>query len=592
MFRKPKLLFAVALLLAPPFAFNALAALTPSQQLAKIADDYFEQRLSLFSLSATEDVGDPRFEGQLQIEIAPAHLAQRSALYKTTLSALRAVAPSSLTADEKLTAELLRYEAQLKLDGLAYPAHLLPVDHLDCVPIKLADWAGGQSVQPFKTVANYDNFLRRIDKLPQWVDQAIANMREGMRVGVTQSRSIIERVLPQLEELNIPDATKSAFYSPIARLPEAFSSADRIRLAANYQRVLAERVLPAQAKLVAFLKTEYLPKTRTTAGFGALPNGAAWYAHQVRDNTSTNLSPAAIHALGLKEVARIRNEMEAVKIQVGFKGTLNEFLRGIKSRNTLVPFKTEEEVIARFKAIDTSIAPKLAALFGRTPKAALDIRPVDKLTRDTASSSYILPAIDGSRPGVFYAAVADPLKFTSHDMTALFLHEGQPGHHFQMALQQELDVPRFRRFAWHNAYGEGWALYAESLGKEMGVYADPFTYLGRLQAELIRAVRLVTDTGLHDKNWTREETIAYMMKNQGVDEASARRATERYMVWVGQALGYKIGELKILELRAAAQQKLGDKFDIKSFHDAVLTAGSLPLTMLEERVNAWVAQVK
>jgi uncharacterized protein (DUF885 family) len=592
MLRKIKLLRLAALLAAPAFALHGLAVSASNQQLAKIADDYFEQRLSLFSLSATEDVGDPRFEGQLQIEIAPAHLAKRSALYNATLTALKTVAPATLTADEKLTAELLRYEVQLKLDGLAYPAHLLPVDHLDCVPIKLADWAGGQSVQPFKTVANYDNFLRRIDKLPAWVDQAIANMREGMRVGVTQSRSIIERVLPQLEELNAMAATKSAFYGPIDRLPALFSKADRARLAANYQRVLTERVLPAQAKLVAFLKTEYLPKTRTTAGVGALPNGAAWYAHQVRDNTSANLSPAAIHALGLKEVARIRDEMESVKVQVGFKGTLNEFLQSIKSRNALLPFKAEEEVIARFKAIDTSIAPKLAALFGRTPKAALDIRPVDKLTRDTASSSYILPAVDGSRPGVFYAAIADPLKFTSHDMTALFLHEGQPGHHFQMALQQELELPRFRRFAWHNAYGEGWALYAESLGKEMGVYADPFTYLGRLQAELIRAVRLVTDTGLHDKNWTREETMAYMMKNQGVDEASARRATERYMVWVGQALGYKIGELKILELRAAAQQKLGDKFDIKSFHDAVLTAGSLPLTMLEARVNAWVAQVK
>jgi uncharacterized protein (DUF885 family) len=294
--------------------------------------------------------------------------------------------------------------------------------------------------------------------------------------------------------------------------------------------------------------------------------------------------------LGLTEVARIRDEMDIIRIQVGFKGTLNEFLQGIKTRATLMPFKTEEQVIAQFKAIDTGMAAKLAGLFGRTPKAALDIRPVDKLTRDTASSSYILPAIDGSRPGVFYAAIPDPLKFTSHDMTALFLHEGQPGHHFQMALQQELDLPRFRRFAWHNAYGEGWALYAESLGKEMGVYADPFTYLGRLQAELVRAVRLVTDTGLHDKGWTREETMAYMTKNQGVGEDSARRATERYMVWPGQALGYKIGELKILELRTSAQQKLGAKFNIKSFHDQVLTAGSLPLTMLEARINAWVAR--
>ena len=339
MFIKIKLLHLAALFMLPAIALHGNAASAPNQQLAKIAEDYFEQRLALFSLAATEEVGDARFEGQLQIEIAPAHLAKRSALYKATLAALKTIASATLSDDEKLTAELLRYEAQLKLDGLPYPAHLLPVDHLDCVPIKLADWAGGQSVQPFKTVANNDNFLRRIDKLPLWVDQAIENMREGLRVGATQSRSIIERVLPQLEELNVLDATKSAFYSPIDRLPATFSKADNARLTTSYHRVLTQRLLPAQATLVAFLKTEYLPKTRTTAGLGALPSGAAWYAHQVRDNTSTNLSPTVIHALGLNlETAVDRLNLSEMPEFIGTSKILCHHLSGESATDVIALF--------------------------------------------------------------------------------------------------------------------------------------------------------------------------------------------------------------------------------------------------------------
>lgn len=283
--------------------------------------------------------------------------------------------------------------------------------------------------------------------------------------------------------------------------------------------------------------------------------------------------------------------METVKAKVGYKGALTDFLKGLEERAELKPFKTDEEVLARFEAVNKRIQPQLSQLFGRGPKAPLEIRPVDILVRDSASSHYILPAVDGSRPGVFYAVIQDPLKFTTPSMTSLFLHEGQPGHHFQMALQQELDMPRFRRFAWYDAYGEGWALYAESLGRELGVYDDPFTYLGRLQAELVRAVRLVADTGLHAKGWSREQTIRYMMETEGSTEASARRSTERYMAWPGQALAYKIGELKILELRECAQKALGAGFDIRAFHDEVLGHGALPLSMLETCVSDWISRV-
>ncbi|MBL8525544.1 MAG: DUF885 domain-containing protein, partial [Betaproteobacteria bacterium] len=312
----------------------------------------------------------------------------------------------------------------------------------------------------------------------------------------------------------------------------------------------------------------------------------------VRESTTTDLTAEQIHANGLKEVARIHREMETIKAKVGFDGPLFDFLKAIDTRGDLLPFKTDDEVLAQFRAIDARVEPALSRLFGRAPKAKMEIRPVDPLIRDSASSHYILPALDGSRPGVFYAVIHDPHKFSTPGMAALLLHEGRPGHHFHMALQQELDIPKFRRFLWYDAYGEGWALYAESLGRELGLYDDPYNYLGRLQMELVRAVRLVVDTGLHAKGWSREQTIKYIMDNQGATEANARRATERYMASPGQALSYKVGELKLLELRNRAQQALGSRFDLRAFHDEVLGSGALPLTMLESRIDSWAVQQK
>jgi uncharacterized protein (DUF885 family) len=375
-------------------------------------------------------------------------------------------------------------------------------------------------------------------------------------------------------------------------MPASFSADDKARLTAAYRKALSEKIIPAQIKMYQFIKNDYLPKTRTSAGFGGMPGGAEWYRFQVRDSTTTTMSVEEIHALGIKEVARIRGEMEKVKIHVGFKGALNDFLKTLETRPDLTPFKTDAEVLARFESLNAKVKPQLAQLFGRAPKAPLEIRPVDKLIRDSVSSHYILPAIDGSRPGVFYAVIHDPLKYTTPSMAALFLHEGQPGHHFQMAIQQELTLPRFRRYLWYDAYGEGWALYAESLGRELGVYDDPYAYLGRLQSELVRAIRLVVDTGLHAKGWTREQTIHYIMTTEGITEANARRATERYMVWPAQALSYKIGELKIIALRERAQKTLGKKFDIRTFHDEVLDNGPLPLSMLETRVDDWVSGIR
>ena len=342
-------------------------------------------------------------------------------------------------------------------------------------------------------------------------------------------------------------------------------------------------------RLVAFLEKEYLPKCRTSSGIDAVPHGKAWYDYMVRYYTTTTMKPDQIHALGLKEVARIRGEMEKVKAVYKFNGSLNDFFKWHEALPASYPFKTEPEVLDAYAMLNQRIMAKLPDLFGRTPKAPLEIRAEPELTRSTASDHYSSPAADGSRPGVFYVVIEDPTKHPSNLMATLFIHEGQPGHHFHIALQQELSLPKFRQYGNITAFTEGWALYAETLGREMGLYEDPNFYLGHLSDELLRAVRLVTDTGLHTMGWTREQTIQYMMETQGYSEHESQRYTERYMASPGQALAYKIGSLKIQELRERARTKLGARFSLKDYHDQVLSDGALPLHLLEAKVDRWIA---
>ena len=414
-------------------------------------------------------------------------------------------------------------------------------------------------------------------------------MREGVHTGIVMPRPLIERALPSLQAMTEKDIEKSVFFTAIKIMPESFSAADRKRLASAYRNAIHTRLQPSMAKLVHFLETEYLPACRSSAGIDALPNGKAWYAFQVRSQTTTAMNPEEIHALGLKEVARIRNEMEKIKTHYKFEGDVTAFLKWHFEQPQFRPFKTEQEVLDAYAVLNTKLLAKLPDFFGRSPKAPLEIRAEPELTRATASDHYSSPAADGSRPGVFFTVIEDPKKYRTTGMSTLFLHEGQPGHHYHIALQQELPLPKFRKHGWYTAYGEGWALYAETLGHEMGLFDDPNAYLGHLQDELLRAVRLVTDTGLHAKGWSREQTMKYMMETEGVPEAEARRATERYMAWPGQALAYKVGALKIQQLRERARQQLGERFKLKDFHDLVLRDGALPLSVLEVQVDQWIA---
>ena len=476
----------------------------------------------------------------------------------------------------------------MKLEELRYDFYLTPFNQFYAVPLTLVQFASTEGSQPFRTVADYEAFLQRLDGFSGWVDSAIANMREGMGKQVVQPKVLMNHVLPQLKTQIVADPTRSGFYTPVKKFPAAFSDADRTRLTAAYRKIVEEKITPAFTRLHDFVEKEYLPRCRDTSGLSAIPNGAAMYAFRARENTTTDAKPEEIHQTGLREVARIRGEMDLVRKQVGFDGDLNAFLVSVSRDPKLMPFKSEAEVIDAYRAIQRRVEPHLDKLFSRKPRAALDIRPEPEITRATAAAHYNVGAPDGSRPGVFFAPVRDPATYSTPEMTALFLHEGMPGHHFESSLTQESSLSRFRRFTRFNAYGEGWALYAEGLGREMGLYDEPYPYLGRLLKEMHRAIRLVVDTGIHAKGWTREQAIAYSMENEGGREANHVQEIERYMAIPGQALAYKVGELKILELRRRAESKLGAKFDIREFHHELLKDGNLPLAVLEEKMNRWI----
>jgi uncharacterized protein (DUF885 family) len=565
------------------------AKLTEGEKLAAIAERYFQDGLALNPLFASQITGDPKYEGELEIDIAPVYRVKVRTILQRVQREQAALNVKQLPPADQLTFALLEEEVKRRLESLRFPGDLLPVNQYGGMPVQIAQFGSGQDIQPLKTVQNYRNYLKRLEKISEWNEQAMTNMRAGIERGIVPPKVLIERALPSLQALTNKDLDKSAFTLALRNMPTTFSAADRDALTAEYRAAAETRLIPSMEKLVAFLEKEYLPKCRSTPGIDALPNGKSWYEFSVRNYTTTRMKPEEIHALGLKEVARIRGEMEKVKAAYKFKGTLNEFFKWHEALPENRPFKTEQEVLDAYAALNKKIIQKLPDLFGRSPKAPLEIRAEPELTRATASDHYSSPALDGSRPGVFFAVIEDPTKYATTGMATLYIHEGQPGHHYHIAMQQELPLPKFRQHGWVTAYGEGWALYAETLGREMGLYEDPNSYLGHLSDELLRAVRLVTDTGLHSKGWTREQSIKYMMDMQGYSESESRRATERYMAWPGQALAYKIGSLKIQELRERAKKKLGAKFSLKSYHDQVLSDGALPLVLLEAKIDAWIA---
>jgi uncharacterized protein (DUF885 family) len=573
----------------------AVATVTPAQraaQLGQLYNDYWEASLQLNPLQSTF-VGETRYNDQLPDFFSAEFRARAEAFSKEWLAKAQAIGSEGLSGQDLISYEIFVREREQEIAGNRFPDWQMPLNQFTNLAGFFAQLGSGTSAQPFKTVKDYDNWLARGGRFPTLMDSLMASMREGMKSGVVQPKVLMEKVLPQLDALIKEKPEDTLFWQPIANLPADFPEADKTRLTAAYRALIADQLLPTYVKLRAFVADEYLPACRDSVSLAALPDGQAWYAFRAETSTTTKLSPAEIHDIGLAEVARIHGEMQQVMQQVGFKGDLKAFFAFMTSDKQF-QFASEDALLAAYRALEAKANAATPALFSLTPKAPFEIRPVEPFrAQSAAGGSYMPPSEDGSRPGVFYVNTYDLPSRKTWDAEALFLHEAIPGHHFQIALQQELgELPKFRRFGGETAFAEGWGLYAESLGKEMGFYSDPYQYFGRLQAELWRAIRLVVDTGLHSKNWTREQVIEYMKANSATTDVEAVAETERYIAIAGQALAYKIGELKIKELRARAEAALGDRFDIRGFHAEVLKDGAVPLSVLEAKIDRWVAAQK
>ncbi|MFM2219871.1 MAG: hypothetical protein RL240_4189 [Planctomycetota bacterium] len=563
--------------------------------LRSLFDQYHERRLILFPLDATMQ-GDNRYNDRLAITSSPDHVAECKRFYLDTQRQLRSAPAGKASSDTELAAEILEYELSNQLEGIAFDTQRIPMHQFDGLHLVFAQLGSGSSSQPFKSVKDYENWLGRINDFEVWCNASIESFRRGIADGYVLPKILVERMIKQLLDPTIvtDDPRRCLFYAPITNLPANFPTADKARLTEAYQKAIADQIIPAYRRLGEFLRDEYLPRTRTTSGIGSLINGSEQYAYWVKTWTTTSLTPDAIFSTGEAEVARIRGEMEKVQKQLGFQGTLQEFFQHVRTDRRFTPYKNAEEVLQAFRDIQAKIEPKLDGLFLMRPKTPFEIRRTESFREATASAEYMPGSADGSRPGIFYLPLPEPAEFNiTSGMDSLFAHEAIPGHHFQISLQQENQrLPKFIRFIWYGAYGEGWALYCESIGRELGLYTQPEQYLGALGDEMHRAIRLVVDVGLHQKGWSREQAIEYMMKNEPISEQSAVAEIERYMAMPGQALSYKIGSLQIRKWREQYQRELGDKFQLSAFHDQILRDGGMPLSILQRKLDAWAAEIK
>ena len=554
---------------------------------------YWEKQSRLDPLAATAQ-GDNRYNDLLPNDGTQASRDTLRGFYQNYLTRLEKFDRTSLNDNDKISYDIFQYEMKQRLAGLKQNTWMMPTNQFWGLPLTLGQYGSGEGNQPFKTVKDYDNWLGRVHGFTVWADTAISNFRRGIKAGVVLPKSLVVKMIPQMRnaQIMVTDPTKSLFYGPITRFPKDFSAADKTRLTDAYKTAILTELVPSYQKLGDFLEKEYLPKSRATSGISAVPGGPGMYTYDVAYWTTTSKTPVEIYQTGLAEVARIRGEMERVKNETGFKGDLKAFFEYLKTDPKFMPYKSPKQVLDAFRKIQATIDPNLKKMFGRTPKTAFEIRETEKFREASASAEYNQGSPDGSRPGIFYVPIPDAATFnTTSGMESLFLHEAIPGHHYQISLQQEeKNLPKFRRFAWYGAMGEGWALYTESLGKELGLYTDPYQYMGALGDEIHRAIRLVVDTGLHTRNMTREQAIAYMMANEAMSEDGATAEIERYMAIPGQALSYKIGALKIQELRAKYTKQLGSKFSLSNFHDELLKDGVMPLAVLETKMDAWAAK--
>ncbi|RAJ31870.1 DUF885 domain-containing protein [Pedobacter cryoconitis] len=562
-------------------------------QFGKLCDQYYEDYLKLNPISATY-AGDNRYNSELPNDGSVAYLNTTKNFYKQYLDSLGKYKRDQLDENDKLSFDVLKDNLETGLEGLKYHFEYLPFNQMNALPLTIGQLGSGTGAQPFKTVKDYEDWLKRVDAFAVWADTAIGNFKKGIASGIVLPKALVVKMYPQMLSMVVTDPAKSLFYAPVTQMPKDFADADKKRLTEAYRNTILTVIVPAYKKLGEFLKNDYLPKSRTTSGFSSLPDGTAMYTYLVKQQTTTTKTPEEIYQTGLKEVARIHSIMDSIKNKTGFKGDLKAFFEYMKTDPKFMPYKTPAEILAAFDNIHKRMEPNLKTMFTTVPKTPFEIRQTEAFRAASASAEYNQGSADGKRPGIFYVPILDATKFnTTSGMESLFLHEAIPGHHYQISLTQEnTELPKFRRFGMHNAYVEGWALYCESLGKELGLYTDPYQYMGALGDEMHRAIRLVVDVAIHTKNMTREQAIKYMMDNEAINEQGATAEIERYMGMPAQALGYKIGAMKIRELRTKYEKQLGAKFKLAEFHHQVLKDGSLPLSVFENKMNDWAATVK
>lgn len=567
-----------------------------SKELAALLENYYDQRMQLFPLESTIN-GDTRYNNLLPADFTESYRQKLKTFFTDNLAAIKKIDTTGLNENDHISYDIFSYEMNMALQGLqlnymgssSSANSLMPFDQFNGVPLMLGQMGGGTGNQPFKTLADYDNWLQRATAFNSWTDSAIVYFKKGMAANYVLPKALVVKMIPQLQAMVSDSAAKSLFYQPVTLFPANFSDSTKARLTAAYAALINEQLVPAYKKLSTFLQAEYLPKSRTSTGVNALPGGDQYYTYMVKYWTTIGKAPSEIYNTGLSEVKRIRSEMDSIKSVIQFKGDLNAFFEFMKTGKQFMPYKTPEEVLAAFRKIQATIDPNLKKMFGRTPKTTFEIRQTEAFRAASASAEYYPGLANGTRPGIFYIPILDAAKFnTTSGMESLFLHEAIPGHHYQGSLQMEnSDLPKFRQFIWYGSYGEGYALYCESLGKDLGLYTDPYQYMGALGAEIHRAIRMVVDVAMHTGKMTREEAIKYMMDNEAISEERATAEIERYMAYPGQALSYKTGALKIRELRAKYMHHLGDKFKLSSFHDEFLKDGCMPLDVIEKKMDNW-----
>ena len=572
-----------------------------SQTLAAIFEEYYQFKDRINPIEATKG-GNFQYNEYIANYISDAYQTDLIAEYSTFLERLAQIDPAQLSQADLLSMKVMQWDCEVKLEGLQNPLvittspiynlpsfELTPLIQVQSLHLYVAQLGAGGSVHPFNTVKDHEDWLKRLDDYIAFLDTSIANMKEGIAKGIVLPKVLTEKTIVQLEEFITKPVEEHLFYRPIQSMPEGISQSDRDRLAGEYQKVIETKLRPKYTELKQFLVAEYFPVCRTTSGIGALPNGAATYNYLIKLHTTTNLTADEIHELGKREVGRILVEMEEAKNQIGFKGDIKAFLEFIRNSPEQMPFQDPQEVIANFNQIKEKINDKFDQVFELTPKADFVVRRTEAFREASASAEYVPGTKDASRPGIFYVPIPNVSKYNKFADEALFLHEAIPGHHYQLSLQQENKaLPKFLHPESLGVFVEGWALYAESLGKELGLYDDPIQYFGMLSMEMHRAIRLVVDTGMHSKGWTREQAIQYSLDHEAESEASIISEIERYMATPGQALSYKMGQIKIRTLRTRAEQKLGAQFDVRAFHSQVLNSGSLPLVLLEEKIENWI----